>query len=383
MKRACSLLLGIWIFQLTLPLTVVAAKKPRTSATAPHRVEKSDFGRLPDGREVAIYTLKNKHGMVAKVTAYGASLTELQVPDRNGKFANVVLGFDNLPQYLGDHPVFGATVGRFANRIRNASFNLDGKVVRVTPNAGKHHIHGGKVGFNRVLWKDRSKSGADRASVVFTYHSKDGEEGFPGNMVVTVTYTLTDQNELRLDYGATTDQPTVINLTNHTYFNLSGNGDVLDQVLRLFASHYTPADASLIPIGGVATVDGTPVDFTKPTPIGRRIQHLYEGPGGYDHNFVVDGEPGVLRKCARVADPHSGRVMTCSTTEPGVQLYTANGLNGRTIGARGVSYPRHAGFTLETQHYPDSPNQPNFASPILRPGSKFHSTTTFRFSVEK
>ncbi len=383
MKRVFSLLLGIWIFQLTLPLTVVAAKKPRASATALRRVEKSVFGRLPDGREVAAYTLRNKHGTTAKVTAYGASLTELRVPDRKGSFANVVLGFDNLTQYLGDHPVFGATVGRFANRIRNATFNLDGKVVHVTANAGKHHIHGGAVGFNRVLWTHDSKSRADRASVVFTYRSKDGEEGFPGNLVATVTYTLTDQDELRLDYGATTDQPTLLNLTNHSYFNLAASGDVLDHVLRLFASRYTPSDASLIPIGGVATVVGTPLDFTKPTPIGRRIQELYEGPRGYDHNFVIDGEPGVLRKCARVVDPRSGRVMVCSTTEPGVQLYTANHMNGKTLGTRGVPYPRHGGFCLETQHYPDSPNQPNFPSSILRPGQKFHSTTTFRFSVEK
>ncbi len=383
MKRASSFLLGIWIFQLTFPLTVVAAKKPRSPSPPLRRVEKSTFGRLADGREVAVYTLKNKHGMIAKVTPYGASLTELHVPGRAGTFANVVLGFDNLPQYLGDHPVFGATVGRFANRIRNASFNLDGKVVHVTANAGKHHIHGGQTGFNRVLWKDRSQSGADRATAVFTYRSRDGEEGFPGNLVVTVTYTLTDQNELRLDYGATTDQPTVLNLTNHSYFNLAGQGDVLDHVLRLFASRYTPGDAFLIPTGGVATVEGTPLDFTKPTPIGRRIQQLYEGPGGYDHNFVVDGEPGVLRKCARVVDPHSGRVMICSTTEPGMQLYTANHMNGKTIGTQGVPYPRHGGFCLETQHYPDSPNQPNFPSPILRPGKKFHSTTTFRFSVEK
>ncbi len=374
---------GILILQLTCQSAAAASKKPGPSKQPIQRVEKSVFGRMPDGREVARYTLKNKHGMIAKVTPYGATLTELHAPDRAGKTGNVVLGFDNLPQYLGDHPVFGATVGRFANRIRNASFNLDGKVVHVTANAGKHHIHGGRTGFNRVLWKDRSRTGSDRSSVVFTYRSKDGEEGFPGNLVVTVTYTLSDRNELRIDYSAITDQATVVNLTNHSYFNLAGQGDVLSHVLQLFASRYTPSDAFLIPTGGVASVEGTPLDFTKPTPIGHRIQQLYQGPRGYDHNFVVDGNPGGLRKCARVVDPRSGRVIVCSTTEPGVQLYTANHMNGKTVGVGGVAYPRHGGFCLETQHYPDSPNQPNFPSPILRPGKRFKSTTTFQFSVEK
>jgi len=346
-------------------------------------VHQQEWGKTPDGTVVHLFTLTNRQGVVAKVTSFGAILTELRVPDRAGRPANVVLGFDNLDQYVKGHPAFGATIGRFANRIAKARFSIDGVEYKVAANSGANHIHGGRQGFDKRVWQARPLLPKDReAAVEFSYVSQDGEEGYPGNLKVTVTYTLTDSGELRIDYRASTDKATPINLTNHSYFNLAGSGDVRDQELMINADRYTPADGELIPTGEIASVKGTPLDFTKPLKIGARIEQLKPQPGGYDHNYVINGDPGTLRLAARATEPRSGRVMEVSTTEPGVQLYTANGLDGNITGVDGVVYPRHGGFCLETQHYPDSVNKPAFPSPILRPGQTFNSTTVFKFSVQ-
>jgi aldose 1-epimerase len=321
-------------------------------------------------------------GAKAKVITYGASLTELHMPDSEGKLADVVLGFDKLEGYLGAHPCFGATVGRVANRIAKGRFTLDGKDYKLAINNGPNSLHGGNKGFDKVVWQAEIAEAAAGPSVRFTYRSPDGEEGYPGNLTVHVTYTLTNQNELVIDYRATTDKATPINLTNHSYFNLAGHGsgDVLGQLLQIEADAYTPTDATLIPTGEIKPVKGTPLDFTSPTQIGAHIAEL-KATGGYDHNFVLRGggypKPSMA---ARVIEPKSGRVMELLTTEPGVQLYTANGLDGRLKGKDGVGYVKHAGFCLETEHFPDSVNHPNFPSVILRPGETYTQTTIFRFS---
>jgi aldose 1-epimerase len=347
------------------------------------RITEQNWGASNEGAPVKLFTLTNRHGMIARVTSYGAILTELQVPDRHGNRTNVVLGFDNLNQYLAGHPAFGATIGRVANRIANARFTLDGQEYKLAANHGAHHIHGGPKGFDKVTWESKilpQKNNA--ASVQFTYFSKDGEEGYPGNLTVVVVYTLTDANELRIDYQATTDKPTIVNLTNHSYFNLAGHGTVLDHVLSINAAHYTPADKDLIPTGEITPVKGTPLDFTQPTPIGARIDQLKPQPNGYDHNYVLNRDGQSLTLAARALEPDSGRVLEVLTTEPGVQLYTANWLDGRLTGIGGVKYERHGGFCLETQHHPDSINQPAFPSTVLRPEQPFQSTTVFRFSTQ-
>ena len=340
----------------------------------------TNFGKLPDGSAVHLYTMRSAHGMVVKVTNYGLIITEILVPDETGKAGDVVLGFDNFDRYLKGHPFFGAIAGRYANRIANAKFSLDGKEYTLAANNGKNHLHGGKVGFDKKLWAAKVLDGGENA-VEFTYTSKDGEEGYPGNLTLTVRYTLTDDNTLRIDYSATTDKKTVINVTNHSYFNLAGSGTVLYHDLEIEADQYTPVDSELIPTGEIATVKGTPLDFTTPHKIGERIEQT--GLGGYDHNFVLRG--GITNKprlAARALDPKSGRVMEVFTTEPGVQLYTAIGLDGSIVGVGGVHYPKSGAFCLETQHFPDSPNKPNFPSVVLEPGKKFHSATAFKFSTK-
>ena len=339
-------------------------------------LEKARFGQLPDGTGVDLYTLTNAHGLVAKVTNYGTIITELHVPDRHGQAGDVVLGFDNLDQYLKGHPCFGCTVGRVANRIAKGRFTLDGKTYTLAINNGPNHLHGGLKGFDKARWQAEPQAGA---AVKFTRTSIDGEEGYPGALAVAVTMSLTESNELRLDYTATTDRPTPVNLTNHSYFNLAGEGDVLAHELMIAADHYTPADSALIPTGEIKPVKGTPLDFTKPQPIGSRFAQLHADPVGYDHNFVLNSGGKRLALAARVYEPKSGRVMEVHTTEPGVQLYTANFLNGSLTGKRGVVYRRHAGFCLETQHFPDSVNQPKFPSVILRPDQVYRQTTTHKF----
>lgn len=361
-----------------------AEKKKETPMSS--SITKAPFGKTADGASVDIYTLKNTAGMEVAITTYGGRIVSLKVPGRDGKFADVVLGFDNLEGYLGVHPYFGAIVGRYGNRIAKGRFTLDGKQYKLAVNDGANSLHGGLKGFDKVVWTGREVAGGD-PSLELTYLSKDGEEGYPGNLTVKVTYTLTSANELRLDYSATTDKDTVLNVTNHSYFNLAGQGqgDVLGHVLQLNASKMTPVDAGLIPTGELKSVEGTPFDFRTPTVIGARInaddEQIKRG-GGYDHNFVVDGAPGTLRPAARVSEPTSGRVLEVSTTEPGVQFYTGNFLDGTVKGKGGVAYAKRTGFCLETQHFPDSPNHPDFPTTTLKPGAEFKSTTVFKFSVE-
>jgi len=373
------------------------------------RLEEQDWGKTPEGAVVKQFTLTNGNGMVARLTSYGAILAELRVPDQHGKSGNVVLGFDSLESYLKGHPFFGAIAGRVANRIARAEFTLDGQRYTLAANNGPNHLHGGKRGFDKVVWEAKPLPSARReASVQLTYLSSDGEEGYPGNLRATVTYTLTDDNDLRLDYTATTDKATPVNLTNHTYFNLAGAGDILGHELTLAADHYTPVDDLLIPTGEIASVKNTPLDFTQPTLIGARIAQLKPRPGGYDHNFVLrtgpqderrvkrtaspltpalsllrgGGEGGnTLALAARVREPKSGRVLEVHTTEPGVQLYTGNFLDGSLSCSGGFSCAQHSGFCLETQHFPDAVHHPSFPSIILRPGQIYKTTTVFKFST--
>ncbi len=338
----------------------------------------SHFGRLPAGQPVELYTLTTAKGTVAKLTAYGAMLTELHVPDAAGRTVDVVLGFDSLERYLAGHPYLGPTIGRVANRIAGGRFSLAGKTYELARNEnGVHHLHGGRKGFDKVLWKAEPVQGKADASVRFTYRSVDGEEGFPGNLDVTVIYTLSDANELKIEYAAATDKPTPVNLTNHTYFNLAGAGcgDILAHELMIAADRYTPADETLIPTGQVAPVRGTPLDFTEPAPIGARIAQVA---GGYDHNFVLNSGGGKLALAARLRDPSSGRTMEILTTEPGIQFYSGNFLDGSVTGIGGA-YRRHYGLCLETQHFPDSVNKPQWPSIILQPGQAYRHVTVHRF----
>jgi aldose 1-epimerase len=342
----------------------------------------SKFGSTEDGTPVELYTLKNTKGAIAKVTTFGATLTELWMPDRSGKLGDVVLGFDNLQGYLGKEPFFGATVGRVTNRIAKGKFTLDGKEYSLEINDPPNTLHSGTHDLSRKVWKAEPVHERNGAAVRFMIDSPDGDEGFPGNLHVTVLYRLTNNNELQLEYTAKTDRATPVNLTNHSYFNLSADmaKDVLAEVLQMNADKYTPTDAKFIPTGEILSVKGTPLDFTKPVAIGARIAEIPGTPGGYDHNFVVNGEAGKMRFAARVYDPSSGRQMEVFTTEPAVQFYTGNFLDGTNIGKGGVAYEKHAGFCLETQHFPDSVNHPAFPSTILRPGSLYSTQTTYKFS---
>jgi aldose 1-epimerase len=343
------------------------------------RVQKSCFGTLPDGSAVDLFTLANANGLSAKVATYGTIITELHVPDRDGELGDIVLGFDNLEQYLKGHPFFGATVGRCANRIAKGRFTLDSKAYTLATNNGPNHLHGGLKGFDKMVWQAEPQTGA---SVKFSYTSLDGEEGYPGTLAVAVTMTLTDANELRLDYCATTDKPTPVNLTNHSFFNLAGDGRALDHELMIAADCYTPSDSTLIPTGEIKPVRGTPLDFTQPQPIGSRFGQLHTNPVGYDHNYVLNGGGKGLSLAARVYEPRSGRILEVQTTQPGVQLYTGNFLDGSLTGKRGVVYHQHTGFCLETQHFPDSVNQPKFPSVILRPGQTYRQTTLYKFLTQ-
>ena len=345
-------------------------------------ITKTAFGSVPDGTAVELYTLTNAKGSVCKIMTYGAVVTQLHVPDRAGKLGDVVLGFDNLPQYLKESPCFGAIVGRFANRIAKGRFTIDGRTYTLAINNGPNTLHGGIIGFDKVVWKAQAAETPTGPCVVLTHLSPDGDEGFPGNLRVRVTYTLTHGDDLRIEYEATTDKATTVNLTNHSYFNLACSGDVMAQVCRINASRYTPVDAGLIPTGVIADVAGGPLDFTQAKPIGRDMGRIAEKTNGYDHNFVIDGGGKSLVLAARVDDPASGRSVEVITDQPGVQLYTSNGFHGALVGKYGQAYPLHAAFCLETQHYPDSINKPNFPSTLLRPGETFRSTTIYRFSAK-
>jgi len=339
-------------------------------------VQRSSFGVAPDGTPVELFTLTNANGVAAKIASYGTIITELHVPDRAGKMGDVVLGFDNLDQYLKDHPYFGCTVGRVANRIAKGRFTLDGKSYSLAINNDPNHLHGGLKGFDKVVWKSEPQAGA---AVKFSYTSADGEENYPGRLGVTVQMSLSDANELAIDYSAVSDKPTPINLTNHSYFNLSGAGDILEHELMISADQFTPKDVNSIPTGEILPVRRTPMDFTAPHEIGSRFSQLQEKPVGYDNNFVLKGGGKSLALAARVFEPKTGRVMELRTTHPGVQLYTANYLDGSLVGKRGITYRQHSAFCLETQHYPDSVNHSNFPSTILRPGQTYHHTTVHKF----
>lgn len=358
-------------------------KKPKRGKAG---LKMQNWGTTADGTPVHLWTVTNANGMIAKITDYGGIVTELHVPDRNGRLGDVVLGFKDIDGYLAGHPYFGAITGRYANRIAKGKFGLDGKSYQLAINNGPNHLHGGVMGFDKRVWKGESVTSGAGPGVKFTRLSHDGEEGYPGNLTTTVTYTLTDRNELKIDYTATTDAATPVNLTNHSYFNLAGegNGTILDHELTLFAEKYTPTDETLIPTGELAPVQGTPYDFTQPTKIGARIGQLpsYLG-GGYDNNYVLTPKPtrALLPMAARVYDPKSGRVMEVETDEPGIQFYTGNFLDGKQTGKSGVPYKQHYAFCLETQHYPDSPNQPSFPSTIVKPGETYRQTTVYRFST--
>jgi aldose 1-epimerase len=359
-----------------------------SAMSADHSASSAPWGKTKDGTEVELWTLKNKSGMTAQITTYGGIIVSLTAPDRDGKFADVVLGKASLAEYEAGHPFFGTITGRYANRIGGSKFTLDGKEVNVTPTGGgKHSLHGGKVGFDKKVWTAQKIEKADAVGVALYYVSPDGEEGYPGELATVVTYLLNDQNELSIDYVATTDKPTVVNLTNHSYFNLAGagTGPILDHVLELKCAQYTDTDKDLIPTGILASVKGTPLDFLTAQPIGARINQTdvtaIRFGNGYDHNFVVDGKAGTLRSAATVFDPKSGRVMECLTTEPGIQLYTMNGDGPPIKGKAGQSYARRSAFCLETQHYPDSPNHPEFPSTELRPGQTYQTTTIYKFSA--
>jgi aldose 1-epimerase len=340
-------------------------------------IVKSSFGMTKDGAEVFLFTCTNANGVVVKLITYGATLISVETPDRDGKLDNITLGFATLDGYLQRHPYFGSTVGRYGNRIAGGKFSIDGQEYTLATNNGPNHLHGGIKAFDAVVWNAEKVKSADEVGVKFTFRSVDGEEGYPGNLDATVIYTLTNDNQLKIDYTATTDKATVVNLTNHAYWNLAGagSGDVLKHELMLAADKYLPIDETSIPTGELADVEGTVMDFTTAQPIGSRIAELQQGhTKGYDHCYVVRGEPGTLRLAARAKDPASGRVMEVHTTEPGIQLYTGNFLVG--------DFKQHDAFCLETQHYPDSPNKPEFPSTLLKPGETFRSTTVHRFSVE-
>ena len=343
-------------------------------------VTKLPFGKTPDGSETELFTCTNANGVVLKLTDYGARIVAVEAPDRNGKLANVTLGFDSAEKYGAHSAFFGCTTGRFANRIAKGRFTLDGQEYKLATNNGANHLHGGKKGFDRYVWSGAEVQTHEGVGALFLMRSPDGDEGYPGRLDVSVTFVLTDKNEVKIDYSATTDKPTVLNLTNHAYWNLAGagSGDVLSQKISIAADNYLAVDDGLIPTGKLAPVKGTALDFTEPHAIGSRIAELKKGatPGGYDHCYVLRGQKGELALAARVEDPQSGRVMEVYTTEPAVQFYTANFLDGNP---QNGGHKQHGAFCLETQHFPDSPNQPSFPTTVLRPGQTYKQTTVYKF----
>jgi len=343
------------------------------------------FGTLPDGREVHQYTLENRSGVTAQIINYGATVTSLKVPDRNGKMEDVVLGYDSLQGYIDGTAYFGAIVGRYGNRIGKGRFQLDGKDYQLTVNDGENHLHGGKTGFNKVLWDAKAGDSAE-SSLQLQYVSRDGEEGYPGTVTLKVTYTLTDKNELRIDYEGMTDKPTILNPTQHSYFNLSGSFDttILDHLLMIESDSITPVDKGLIPTGQIENVANTPMDFRSPMAIGAHINDQNEQLAfgkGFDHNWVLKGSAGSVRKVAELYEVGSGRRMVVLTDQPGLQFYSGNFLDGSVKGKNGIAYKQRSGLCLETQAFPDSPNKPQFPSVTLRPGQRYHQTTVYQFST--
>lgn len=352
-----------------------------TQEPATMKIEKKPFGQTKEGVQVDLYTCTNAQGSVLKMTNFGATTVALEVPDRSGNRTNVSLGFESLEGYLGDHPYFGATVGRYCNRIALGRFTLDGQQYTLATNNDANHLHGGDVGFNKVVWNAKPLMTDSGVGVEFTYQSPDGEEGYPGNLSVTAVYLLTNDNQLVVEFTATTDKATPVNLTNHNYWNLAGagSGTIRDHVLEIAAERYLPVDEGLIPTGELADVTDTPLDFTQPQKIGARLDQIQADPVGYDHCYVLCGEIGQMKLAARVKEPRSGRVMEIHTTQPGLQFYSGNFLDGS---AANGGYQQYEGFCLETQHFPDSPNQPDFPNTILRPGETYHHKTIHRFTAE-
>ncbi len=365
-----------------LAMTAGCSTLPDTKATPMTRLQEQHWGTV-DGKSVQLFSLTNRKGTVVKVTNYGLIITDIQAGDRQGRLGHVVLGFDNLDAYLKGHPFFGAIAGRVANRIAKGKFTLDGQAYALAINNGPNHLHGGKKGFDKMVWTAKPLPATEHAQAIeFHYLSPDGEEGYPGNLDLAVTYTLTDENELRMDYRATTDKATPVNLTNHSYFNLAGSGDTLGTEVYIAADHYTPTDKTLIPTGTLAPVRGTPLDFTTPRAMSVNLERLKEFPGGYDHNFVLRSGGGKLALAARAYEPKTGRVLEVLTTEPGIQLYNGIGLSEAIKVHAGVSCVKFGGFCLETQHFPDAINQPGMPSVVLRPGATYQTTTIFKFAAK-
>lgn len=377
--RAGCVLLGVLL---------MAQWIPAAGQTGKAMLKKESFGRTADGKNVDLYVLRNANGIEVSIATYGGIIVSIKTPDGEGHFDDIVLGFSKLDSYLKGHPYFGAITGRYANRIARGRFTLGGKEYTLATNNDVNHLHGGNIGFDKVVWSARPVPLTEGVAVELTYLSKDGEEGYPGNLTTKVTYTLNGRNELRIDYEAKSDKDTVINLTNHTYFNLAGegSGDILGQKLAINADRFTPTDKTAIPTGELRSVGGTPFDFTRLVALGERIEQDDEQlklGNGYDHNFVLNGNMGELRLAAKALDPKSKRTLEVSTTEPGVQLYTGNYLDGKLIGKSGKAYGRRSGFCLETQHYPDSPNKPTFPTTVLKAGIRFRSSTVFKFGIEQ
>ncbi len=384
--------------RLALPAAVVAAAvalvpaptaaQPKTAKAGP-AFDQAPFGKMPDGATVTGFTLVNRNNVTVQAIEYGAIVTSIRVPDKDGKVADVALGFDTLDGYLKGHPYFGSNAGRCANRIAKGKFSIDGKEYTVATNNGPNHLHGGKAGFDKKVWRGEPFLGATGPGVKFTLRSPDKEEGYPGNLSVTMSYTLTDNNELVVDYRATTDQPTVCNLAHHSYFNLAGHnsGDILGHEFQAKAKNYTPADETLIPTGKIAPVAGTPFDFTTPKAIGKDLKAAGGDPVGYDLNFVLDkGASDRPELAARVTEPKSGRTLEVYTTEPGLQFYSGNFLDGTNVCRGGAVYRQYNGFCLEPQKFPDSVNKPEWrdrSNPILRPGETYRQTTVYKFGVAR
>ncbi|MFB4285239.1 aldose epimerase family protein [Nonomuraea sp. MTCD27] len=368
-----------------VPPAQAAGGGPSITKNGPS-VTKKRFGILPNGKKIDIYTLRNSGGMRVKILTYGGILQSIEVPDIRDRFANVTLGFDNLSDYVKKSPYFGCITGRYANRVAKGRFTLDGRTYRLATNDGPNHLHGGTKGFDKRVWKADPFKRRGSVGLTLTHTSPNGEEGYPGTLRTKVVYTLTDDNQIRMDYSATTSRPTIVNLTNHAYFNLrgEGNGRILGHELQINASRYTPVDKTLIPTGKIARLGGTPLDFREPTAIGDRIdsknQQIVRG-GGYDHNYVLDSRGRGLAPAARVVESESGRVLEVITDQPGLQFYSGNFLDGTLRGTSGRLYPKRSGFALESQHFPDSPNHENFPSTVLRPGDVYRTTTIYAFST--
>jgi aldose 1-epimerase len=372
-----------WTLLLALAAIGGSSGEARAADKKGGTISKAAFGTV-DGKEVELYTLTNANGLVMSVMTYGAIITKLETPDRSGKMADIVLGFDTVDDYVKGNPYFGATVGRVANRIRNAEFTLDGKTYKLQANNSPHHLHGGKKGWDKVVWTAQTSETPAGPSIKLTYESKDGEEGYPGTVQATAVYTLTNKNELRVEMSATTDKTTIVSMAHHTYWNLGGEGSgpISEEELKIFADRYTPGDP-LVPTGKAVDVKGTPFDFTKAKAIGKDLQAAGGDPVGFDHNFVVNGQPNAMRAVARLKDPKSGRVMTITADQPGLQFYSGNYLDGKTVGKGGHAYAQHTGLCLETQKFPNAVNVPAWANQvILKPGKTYKHTMIHAFTAE-